>query len=64
MDLFLIEDYLTECSFSFSQLNRLVDISVRGCAVSHAGPTEEISRTCTSILFSLYCVTPQIKYIF
>ncbi|XP_075268484.1 tubulin-specific chaperone E [Opisthocomus hoazin] len=31
------------------QLNRLVDISVRGCAVSHAGPTEEISRTCTNV---------------
>ncbi|KAJ7426518.1 tubulin-specific chaperone E [Willisornis vidua] len=28
------------------QLNKLIDISVRECAVSHAGETEEISRTC------------------
>nr|XP_009482640.1 PREDICTED: tubulin-specific chaperone E [Pelecanus crispus] len=32
-----------------SQLNQLVDISVRECAVSHAGQKEEISRTCASI---------------
>lgn len=51
MYLFLFEDYLTECSFSFSQLNQLVDISVCECAVSHAGQKEEISRTCASILF-------------
>ncbi|KFQ52309.1 Tubulin-specific chaperone E [Pelecanus crispus] len=31
------------------QLNQLVDISVRECAVSHAGQKEEISRTCASI---------------
>ncbi|XP_052662701.1 tubulin-specific chaperone E isoform X2 [Harpia harpyja] len=32
-----------------SQLNRLVDISVHECAVSHAGQKEEISRTCPNI---------------
>ncbi|XP_064915794.1 tubulin-specific chaperone E isoform X1 [Columba livia] len=32
-----------------SQLNQLVDISVRECAVSHAGQEEEIGRTCASI---------------
>ncbi|XP_009871179.1 PREDICTED: tubulin-specific chaperone E, partial [Apaloderma vittatum] len=32
-----------------SQLNQLVDISVRECAVSHAGQEEEISRTCANI---------------
>uniref|UniRef100_A0A8C4U5R1 Tubulin-specific chaperone E n=1 Tax=Falco tinnunculus TaxID=100819 RepID=A0A8C4U5R1_FALTI len=32
-----------------SRLNQLVDISVRECAVSHAGETEEISRTCANI---------------
>ncbi|XP_037247995.1 tubulin-specific chaperone E isoform X1 [Falco biarmicus] len=32
-----------------SRLNQLVDISVRKCAVSHAGETEEISRTCANI---------------
>ncbi|XP_025965673.1 tubulin-specific chaperone E [Dromaius novaehollandiae] len=32
-----------------SQLNQLVDISVRECAVSHAGQKEEISRTCANI---------------
>ncbi|XP_035176928.1 tubulin-specific chaperone E [Oxyura jamaicensis] len=32
-----------------SQLNLLVDISVRECAVSHAGQKEEISRTCANI---------------
>uniref|UniRef100_A0A8B9BLM1 Tubulin-specific chaperone E n=1 Tax=Anser brachyrhynchus TaxID=132585 RepID=A0A8B9BLM1_9AVES len=32
-----------------SQLNLLVDISVRECAVSHAGQKEEISRTCGNI---------------
>ncbi|NXN12679.1 TBCE protein, partial [Indicator maculatus] len=42
-------DSLTECSLSFSRLNQLVDISVRECAVSHAGQKEEISRTCASI---------------
>ncbi|KAK4823819.1 hypothetical protein QYF61_006665, partial [Mycteria americana] len=31
------------------QLNQLVDISVRECAVSHAGQKEEISRTCANI---------------
>ncbi|KFW77842.1 Tubulin-specific chaperone E [Manacus vitellinus] len=31
------------------QLNKLVDISVRECAVSHAGQTEEISRTCANM---------------
>ncbi|NXH14409.1 TBCE protein, partial [Bucco capensis] len=31
------------------QLNQLVDISVRECAVSHAGQKEEIRRTCASI---------------
>ncbi|NXX39554.1 TBCE protein, partial [Tricholaema leucomelas] len=40
---------LDSCSFSFSQLNQLVDISVRECAVSHAGQEEEISRTCANI---------------
>uniref|UniRef100_A0A8C0C244 Tubulin-specific chaperone E n=1 Tax=Buteo japonicus TaxID=224669 RepID=A0A8C0C244_9AVES len=32
-----------------SQLNRLVDVSVHGCAVSHAGQKEEIGRTCPNI---------------
>uniref|UniRef100_A0A8C3TJF4 Tubulin-specific chaperone E n=1 Tax=Chelydra serpentina TaxID=8475 RepID=A0A8C3TJF4_CHESE len=32
-----------------SQLNKLVDISVSECAVSHAGQKEEISRTCPNI---------------
>ncbi|KFU89553.1 Tubulin-specific chaperone E [Chaetura pelagica] len=32
-----------------SQLNQLVDISVRECAVSHAGQKEEIGRTCANI---------------
>ncbi|KAM9241296.1 tubulin-specific chaperone E isoform 2-T3 [Leptosomus discolor] len=32
-----------------SQLNQLVDISVRGCAVSRAGQKGEISRTCANI---------------
>ncbi|KAK2522552.1 Tbce [Columba livia] len=32
-----------------SQLNQLVDISVRECVVSHAGQEEEIGRTCASI---------------
>ncbi|XP_010290810.1 PREDICTED: tubulin-specific chaperone E [Phaethon lepturus] len=32
-----------------SQLNQLVDISVRECAVSHAGQKEEISKTCANI---------------
>ncbi|XP_039387422.1 tubulin-specific chaperone E isoform X1 [Mauremys reevesii] len=32
-----------------SQLNKLVDISVRECAVSHAGQKEEIGRTCPNI---------------
>ncbi|NXP45525.1 TBCE protein, partial [Heliornis fulica] len=31
------------------QLNQLVDISVRECAVSHAGQKEEIGRTCANI---------------
>ncbi|KAM6433319.1 tubulin-specific chaperone E [Rhynochetos jubatus] len=31
------------------QLNQLVDISVRECAVSDAGQKEEIGRTCTNI---------------
>ncbi|NXC05812.1 TBCE protein, partial [Orthonyx spaldingii] len=31
------------------QLNKLVDISVRECAVSHAGQEEEISRTCANM---------------
>ncbi|KFP68647.1 Tubulin-specific chaperone E [Cariama cristata] len=31
------------------QLNQLVDISVRECAVSRAGQKEEISRTCANI---------------
>nr|XP_006122125.1 tubulin-specific chaperone E isoform X1 [Pelodiscus sinensis]XP_025039903.1 tubulin-specific chaperone E isoform X1 [Pelodiscus sinensis] len=31
------------------QLNKLVDISVRECAVSHAGQKEEISTTCPNI---------------
>ncbi|NXJ00618.1 TBCE protein, partial [Psophia crepitans] len=31
------------------RLNQLVDISVRECAVSHAGQEEEISRTCSNI---------------
>ncbi|KFQ83437.1 Tubulin-specific chaperone E, partial [Phoenicopterus ruber ruber] len=31
------------------QLNQLVDISVRECAVSHAGQKEEIRRTCPNI---------------
>ncbi|NXD29136.1 TBCE protein, partial [Spelaeornis formosus] len=31
------------------QLNKLVDISVRECAVSHAGQEEEISRLCASM---------------
>ncbi|NXO01253.1 TBCE protein, partial [Rhinopomastus cyanomelas] len=31
------------------QLNQLVDISVRECAVSHAGQEEEISRTCANM---------------
>uniref|UniRef100_A0A8D0KW61 Tubulin-specific chaperone E n=1 Tax=Strix occidentalis caurina TaxID=311401 RepID=A0A8D0KW61_STROC len=35
--------------FKCSQLNQLVDISVRECAVSHAGQKEEISRTCANI---------------
>ncbi|NWX87959.1 TBCE protein, partial [Nothoprocta pentlandii] len=38
-----------QCSFSFSRLNQLVDISVRECAVSHPGREEEISRTCPNI---------------
>ncbi|NWU89937.1 TBCE protein, partial [Upupa epops] len=33
----------------FCQLTQLVDISVRECAVSHAGQEEEISRTCANI---------------
>ncbi|NWS70371.1 TBCE protein, partial [Crotophaga sulcirostris] len=33
------------------QLDQLVDISVRECAVSHAGQKEEISRTCASIRY-------------
>ncbi|NXM69181.1 TBCE protein, partial [Serilophus lunatus] len=41
--------YMIECSFSFRQLNKLVDISVRECAVSHAGQQEEISRTCANM---------------
>ncbi|KAM9259071.1 tubulin-specific chaperone E isoform 2-T2 [Cariama cristata] len=32
-----------------SQLNQLVDISVRECAVSRAGQKEEINRTCANI---------------
>uniref|UniRef100_A0A8D0HNV8 Tubulin-specific chaperone E n=1 Tax=Sphenodon punctatus TaxID=8508 RepID=A0A8D0HNV8_SPHPU len=32
------------------QLNKLIDISVRECAVSHAGPKEEIKRTCPNIM--------------
>ncbi|NXF96979.1 TBCE protein, partial [Eubucco bourcierii] len=32
-----------------ARLNQLVDISVRECAVSHAGQKEEISRTCANI---------------
>ncbi|XP_010157559.1 PREDICTED: tubulin-specific chaperone E [Eurypyga helias] len=32
-----------------SQLNQLVGISVRDCAVSHAGQEEEIGRTCPNI---------------
>ncbi|XP_058692287.1 geranylgeranyl pyrophosphate synthase isoform X8 [Poecile atricapillus] len=31
------------------QLNKLVDISVRECAVSHAGQEEEISRVCANM---------------
>ncbi|XP_033368561.1 geranylgeranyl pyrophosphate synthase isoform X4 [Parus major] len=31
------------------QLNKLVDISVRECAVSHAGQEEEISRACANM---------------
>nr|XP_054485556.1 tubulin-specific chaperone E isoform X3 [Agelaius phoeniceus] len=31
------------------QLNKLVNISVRECAVSHAGQEEEISRTCANM---------------
>ncbi|KAM6280570.1 geranylgeranyl pyrophosphate synthase isoform 2-T2 [Porphyrio hochstetteri] len=31
------------------QLNQLVDVSVRECAVSHAGQKEEIGRTCANI---------------
>ncbi|KAF2986090.1 hypothetical protein EK904_013725 [Melospiza melodia maxima] len=37
-------DFLT--AVKDRQLNKLVDISVRECAVSHAGQEEEISRTC------------------
>uniref|UniRef100_A0A8D0HGZ2 Tubulin-specific chaperone E n=1 Tax=Sphenodon punctatus TaxID=8508 RepID=A0A8D0HGZ2_SPHPU len=33
-----------------NQLNKLIDISVRECAVSHAGPKEEIKRTCPNIM--------------
>ncbi|NWJ10867.1 TBCE protein, partial [Crypturellus undulatus] len=40
---------VTEHSVSFSRLNQLVDISVRECAVSHAGQKEEIGRTCANI---------------
>jgi len=47
--MFVFEDYLTECSSPFSQLHRLVHISVHECAVSHAGQKEEISGTCPSI---------------
>uniref|UniRef100_A0A8C6Z3P1 Tubulin folding cofactor E n=1 Tax=Nothoprocta perdicaria TaxID=30464 RepID=A0A8C6Z3P1_NOTPE len=46
---FVFQVKVTECSFSFSRLNQLVDISVRECAVSHAGQEEEISRTCPNI---------------
>ncbi|XP_041341392.1 tubulin-specific chaperone E isoform X2 [Pyrgilauda ruficollis] len=35
--------------FKCRQLNKLVDISVRECAVSHAGQEEEISRTCANM---------------
>uniref|UniRef100_A0A8C3TFM5 Tubulin-specific chaperone E n=1 Tax=Chelydra serpentina TaxID=8475 RepID=A0A8C3TFM5_CHESE len=43
-----------------SQLNKLVDISVSECAVSHAGQKEEISRTWWPALEELYLASNDI----